>query len=334
MKRVRAGQKRIKRITKTAVLLAAVFLAVLTLGGCGMREAFSSGQRTEKEYGIGETMVIATTERLRYETLYSDQIWNAAVDNRGTIFEAVLIEQIHDFLHELRVMSLMAEDENIELSSREKELAREAAGQYYETLGGTDAARLGISERDLEEFYTDYWRAEKLVDKLTAGVNLEVSDSEAKVITVLQIETDTEEAAKEALARVRTEGVDFSSAARDYAGDGEIRRQIWRGQHGSEYEEAAYALTVGEISGVLEDAGRYYILKCVSDYDEVATRLHKEQMVRRKKNDAFYGTYQTYKDQIELIEDPEIWKDFSVSQSPKVTADFFGIFEQVCRSQE
>ena len=83
----------------------------------------------------------------------------------------------------------------------------------------------------------------------------------------------------------------------------------------------------------MKDGGKYYIIKCLNDYEETATRLRREEMVRQKKNNAFYGTYQTYRDQIELVGDPQLWQGLSISESPQVTADFFGIFERVCRSQ-
>lgn len=308
----------------------AVLLAAALIGGCGVREAFSNGKKGEKEYGKGETMMIVTTERLRYEELYSDQIWNAAVDNRGTTFESVLLTQIHDFLKELRVMSLMAKEQGIELTSREKELVKEAAKQYYTALGGTDAAKFDLDEKTIEAFYTDYWIAEKLVEKLTEGINLEVSDSEAKVITVTQIELDDLAEATEVLAKVQEEGSDFSSLAKEYSTDSETEKQIFRGLHGSEYEEAAFRLATGEISGILSDSGKYYILKCVSDYDESATKVRKEQMMRQKKNEAFYGSYQTYKDEMELTEDPALWQEITIAGSPKVMADFYEIYEKVC----
>lgn len=313
--------------------LYAALLVAAVLGGCGVREVFSSGKASEKEYGKPETMVIVTTERLRYEELYTDQIWGAAVDNRGTAFETVLIEQIHDFMKELKVMSLMAKDSDVSLTSRERELAKEAASKYYTALGGTDAASFGIDEKALEDLYTDYWLSEKLVDQLTEGVNLEVSDSEAKVITVQEIEVSDLQKAEEALAKASEEGADFTSVAKEYSESGEIRRQIGRGVRGSGYEEAAFGLAVGEISPVLEDNGKYYIVKCVSDYDETATRERKRQMIRQRKNEAFYGSYEAYKEGVTLVEDPTVWEGLTISGSPKVSADFFGIFDEVCREQ-
>ena len=56
-------------------------------------------------------MVILSTERLRYEQVYTDALWDAAVDHRGTAFESVLLSQVHDFMIELRTMSNMAAEQ-------------------------------------------------------------------------------------------------------------------------------------------------------------------------------------------------------------------------------
>lgn len=113
-----------------------------------------------------------------------------------------------------------------------------------------------------------------------------------------------------------------------------MKKQIFYGLKGREYEEAAFSLAAGEISGVLEDSGKYYILKCVSDYDESATRTHKEQMIRQRKNEAFYSTYQAFKEEHELTVDEELWGSLSITGSSRVSADFFDIFEEICREQE
>ena len=310
---------------------AAVLLAVSLLCGCSVREALSSGKKGEQEYGRAETMVIVTTERLRYEEVYSENVWTAAVDNRGTTFETVLLSQIHDFLKELKVMSLMAEQENLTLTSREKEQVKAAADQYLKDLGSGLAEEFGLSEKEMEGLYTDYWLSEKLVEELTGGMNLEVSDSEARVITVSQIELSDRGTAEAVLLEVQAEGADFNSIAKEYSEDPEIKKQISYGMKGSEYEKAAFSMDTGEISGILEDSGKYYILKCVSDYDEAATRTHKEQMIREKKNEAFYSSYQTFKEENPLNGESDVWKDLTIMGVPKTTADFFEIFESVCR---
>ena len=114
--------------------LAAVVLTAVIVCGCGVKETLLSGRKSEREYGKAETMVIVTTERLRYEELYTDKIWDVAVDESGTTFEETLVNQIHDFLKELKTMSRMADEENVTLSGKERELVKQAAAQYMENL--------------------------------------------------------------------------------------------------------------------------------------------------------------------------------------------------------
>ena len=181
--------------------LMAVVLAAAVVCGCGVKETLLSGRKSEREYGKAETMVIVTTERLRYEELYTDKIWDTVVDESGTTFGETLMSQIHDFLKELKTMSRMADEEKITLSGKERELVKQAAAQYMEKLKNAgDGSEI---DRDVvESLYEDYWKAERLVETLTESVNLEVSDSEAKVITVDEIVLSDKDQADEALKKV------------------------------------------------------------------------------------------------------------------------------------
>ena len=313
---------------------AAGIAAALMISGCGMAETLSTANKGEKEYGKAETMAILTTEKLRYENVYTDEIWTAAIDQKGTTFETVLLPQVHDFLIELKTMSNMAEEREITLTSREKELVAEAAGKYYMALGSENAEMFDLEQSDVAELYMDYWISEKLVEQLTGSMNLEVSDSEAKVITVSQIEVSDRETAEEVLEKVQEAGEEFYSIAKEYSEQEEIKKQIYRGMMNDAYEEAAFSLAEGEVSEVIAEDGKYYVLQCVDDYDEEATKLRKDQMMREKKTEAFHTSYQAYKAEHPLIGDEELWKSLSVADSPKVEADFFAIYEEVCGVHE
>jgi len=313
--------------------LAAVVLTAVIVCGCGVKETLLSGRKSEREYGKAETMVIVTTERLRYEELYTDKIWDVAVDESGTTFEETLVNQIHDFLKELKTMSRMADEENVTLSGKERELVKQAAAQYMENLKNAGDS-FEITRDVAESLYEDYWKAEKLVETLTENVNLEVSDSEAKVITVDEIVLSDKDQADETLKKVRTEGTDFMTVAKEVSEDQEIEKKISRGMRSEEYEQAAYALASGEISDVIGADGKYYILRCVSDYDEAATKIRKEEMVREKKNEAFYETYSEYAAKVHLAKDDSLWKNLSITDGEKTSADFFEIFETVCKETE
>lgn len=313
--------------------LSVVVLAAAVVCGCGVKETLLSGRKSEREYGKAETMVIVTTERLRYEELYTDKIWDTVVDESGTTFEETLLSQIHDFLKELKTMSRMADEEKVTLSGKERELAKQAAAQYMKEL--KNAGESSEIDKDVvESLYEDYWKTEKLVETLTGSVNLEVSDSEAKVITVDEIVLSDKDQADEALKKVQMEGTDFMTVAKEVSEDQEIEKKISRGLRPEAYEKAAYALATGEISDVIEADGKYYILRCVNDYDEAATKARKEEMVREKRNEVFYETYSEYAAKVYLAKDDSLWKNLSITDGERTSADFFEIFETVCKGTD
>lgn len=309
--------------------LSLVTAVTMMLSGCSVAETLTPVRKEEKEYGKAETMVILSTERLRYEDVYTEELWAAAVDQDGTTFESVLLSQVHDFLIELKTMSNMAKEQKIELTSREKELVKEASEKYFEALGSSRAAEFELTKEDVSTLYTDYWTAEKLVEQLTESMNLEISDSEAKVIEVAQIELSTVEEAGKVLAKVTEENADFYSIAKEYSETEEIKKQIYYGLMGEEYETAAYGLKSDEISGIVEESGKYYIIKCLDDYNEEATKVRKEVMIQEQKNEAFHRSYQAYKNEHPLMEDKELWETLDLDDCPLVEADFFKISEEI-----
>lgn len=309
-------------------LTAACLMASVLLAGCSVTEALSSAKRGEREYGEAETMLIVSTERLRYEKVYSEEIWNSAVDGDGTTFEEAMLSQIHDFLREVKLLNLMADERKAELSAKDKELARTAAKEYMTALGAGGGG-LGIDEKTAEEFYRDYRLAEQMAEQITGSVDLEVSDSEARVISVLQIGLSDRETAEKVLEMVQEDGADFGAIAGEYSEDPEIQMSVFRGMRGSGYEDTVFTLEEGEIGGVISDSGMYFIVKCVDDYDEEATRLRKEEMIRARTSVAFYREYETFAAEHPLSGDENLWSGLSITGSPETGADFFEIYESV-----
>ena len=53
-------------------------------------------------------MVIAATERNRYQNIYTSELWSVKADDSGVTFEDKLIDQIEQFLIELATTNMMA----------------------------------------------------------------------------------------------------------------------------------------------------------------------------------------------------------------------------------
>jgi foldase protein PrsA len=308
------------------------FLAVLALiallTGCKADIPIVSEIAETKAYTLPQSMIILATERNRYQTIYTSQIWGIDLPGDQN-FETYLVDQVKEFLQEMKMMNLLAENKGVTLTSGEKEAVRKASAEYFESLTKEDITYMKVTEEDVKTMYEQYYLSNKVVTELTKDMNLEISDSEAKVIIIDQIVLKDKEQADHVLSLATVEGADFSALAREYSSEETVERHIGRGEVSKPYEEAAFALLAEEISPVVEDKGKYYIIKCVNDYDETATQERKSGLYRTRKKEAFDQIYNKYKEEHPVTFSNEIWKDVKFSKEDKTTTtNFFEIYKK------
>lgn len=313
--------KRKRRWQQAAAGIAAVLM--LMAGGCGESAPIASEAEVVEGYTDAQIMLVAVTERNRYNKIYTGQIWEILVDQEGTTFQEYLLGEVRHFLEEVKTMNRMADQEAITLSSQEQERLRELTEDYYDSLTETDKSYIGVSQEEVYQIYSDYYRAEKLVNELTKDVDLEISDSEAKVIRVQEIQIRNHEEAQRIHTQAMTEGVDFSSLARAVSESEEVERSVGRGERSKEYEEAAFVLTEGEISPIIRDGDWFCIVKCLDEYDEEATLDRKEKLALNRKNQAFRTIYEPFAAENLVDLDGEVWDKISFSEDGTATSDFF-----------
>ena len=104
-----------------AVMIAVCMAVMLPAAGCSKKAASSNGVKTvEKDYTKGQIMVIAATERNRYQNIYTSELWSVKADDSGVTFEDKLIDQIEQFLIELATTNMMADEQGVELTGQER----------------------------------------------------------------------------------------------------------------------------------------------------------------------------------------------------------------------
>ena len=149
-------------------LLAGLALSLGLLTGCGSDgSTIVVGKKNEKGYSRAEVMVIAMTEKKRYEEVCTDQIWGVSVGEKGDDFETYLKKQIRSFMDELKIMNLLAADRGISLTSEERAAMDRAAAEYFGRLPQSAIDSMGVTEADAQHIYEDYGLAEKLAGQLT-----------------------------------------------------------------------------------------------------------------------------------------------------------------------
>lgn len=318
--------KNLRRYWGRLLLIAAAVSAMLS--GCKTDIPLVSDIKDTKLYSMSQSMIILTTERNKYQQLYTSQIWGVELPG-GQTFEAYLMDQVKEFLHEMKMMNLLAESRGVTLTSGEKEEVRKAAEEYYASLTPDDIAYMGVSQSDVRSMYEEYYLSNKVVVELTRDMNLEISDSEAKVISIEEIVMSDKDAAEEVLLKTREQGADFSAIAREYSENGVIEQKLGRGEKPGALEDVAFSLAAGEISQVTESQGKYYIIRCVSDYDETATQERKSGLYTSRKKEAFDQIYAQFKQTNSVRFGNDFWKDLTFSKEDKTTTtNFFEIYEK------
>lgn len=313
--------------TGTVLFFALSCLCAGMLSGCSEGTVLPESKRSEKGYSAAQIRMIASTEKNRYEALCTAAIWQAEIGEQGESFEHYLKTQLQNFMDEMKVMNLLAAEKDISLTPQEQTAMNAAAEEYYQALSEKDIARMELNLEEAQALYADYCLAEKLVTELTGALSLEVSDSEAKVIELLQAEAKGEEAAEAFLTAVTVEGADFERCAVE-RGLSVTERKLGRKEEGADYEMTAFSLETGEISPVIEENGAYYVVKCLNSYDREATAERKERIYEGRRQKAFRDLYDSYRADLRIVYSGDPFEKLDMeAETCETGADFFEIYE-------
>ncbi len=313
-------------------------ISVLGLSGCqiGNTDVIVSKSLNNKQaFRIGsevcsmsEAKVYLVNYQNIYGTAYGINLWE------GDYGENSLEEYVKDItiseLSQVICMDLLAQEQEIELSEKEREQIAKAAEEYYSSLNDEEIAYMGAAESDFVTYYEHYALAQKLYDSLTEGVNDEVSDDEARVMEAMRIFVKDGTKAQEVAEKLAA-GEDFASVANNYNEEDSIEVTIARDDMPKEAEDEAFRLDDNEISGMIETENGYYFIKCLNKYNEELTDANKENIVKKRKKEAFDDIYEAFIEEQNSVLNIEAWESLELNTDGKITTDsFFEVYDTYC----
>ena len=194
---------------------------------------------------------------------------------------------------------------------------------------------------------TDKAMADKVYQLIIQDINPEISDDEARKITVQQIffataSTDMDgnlkpysessiQSAYEKACEVRDLAVDgehdFTELASKYSDDSEITYSFGKGEAESAYEEAAFNLATDEVSQVVKCERGYYIIKCINTLDREETDANKLKIVEERKREVFGQEYDSFVNTLVRQLNDKLWDEITLIMDEQVTTDnFFDVY--------
>lgn len=294
---------------------------------------------------VPEIMVYITNIQNRYEKIYGSKIWDTQIE--GVSLEKNVKETALAKMAQIKAMTLLAKKNNLKLTDEEIATAKKAAAQYYDSLNQTEIETMGINEDTIESLYREYALSDKLYHDLIKDINPEISDDEARTITVEHILIKTysvdgggnqipytdyakEQAKKRAqeVCKLAKEGTDFEELAEKYTEDSTITYSFGKGEMEVEFEDAAFNLGTDEISNVVETRYGYHIIKCLSTFNREVTDENKKKIVEERKEEAFGDEYDSFVESLNRNLNASLWDTITFIHDEEVTtSDFFDIYD-------
>lgn len=304
---------------------------------------FTAGFEKDEVFKIGtsvckqdEFMLYLTNMQNAYETVYGDQIWN--VDSSQGDLSSRLMDTTIDRIAQVKVMNMLAENYQVTLTKEEQNLVTTIAEEYFGSLNEVEKEKLGITKERVEEFYTEYAVAHKVYSFIIRDINPEISDDEARNVTVDWIYLKKGELVSGndvQLSKARNYvnqiqlGDSFENIAIAASQDDVLTHSFGKEDVDEAIAEVAFSMAENEVSDIITTEDGYYILRCVSTFNREETDANKIKIVERRKNEAFNEVYGNFAEgQLRQVND-ELWSEITLIHDPQVTtSSFFDLYDQ------
>ncbi len=317
---------------------------VTLFSGLGKNELFRVG---DVSCSVPEYMVYLTNTQNQYEHVYGSEIWDVALGDvtlEDNVKDTVLAK-----IAQIKTMSILAENKGVSLSEEQEGKIQAAAAEYFGSLSEAEQTALAITQEEIAGLYREYSLADMVYRQIVDSVDPEISDEEARTITVEQIHMKTytidsqgirmefsaamkaevEEDMHDIMAFVTEDGRDFTELANKYNEADTVRWSFRKGEVDIAIEEAGFSLATGQISDVIETEDGYYLLKCISTYDKEQTDANKQLIVQQRKNEAFGEEYDAFVETLSKKLNDKLFQNIELLQDERVdTDDFFEVYEK------
>lgn len=340
-----------------AVFLSSLML--LTLSGCEKGEGevklvLTTGFKKDEIFRIEtmsctlpEVMVYLTNTQDQYESVYGAEIWKTNLN--GVTLEESIKETVLAQLAQIKTMNLLAQQQGVSLDETELEKAGEAAGAYFSSLNEAEQEAMQVTEETIRQLYAELALANKVYEYIIKDINPEISDDEARSITIQDIliktysqdgtgkrieyeESAREDAyrrAREILLLAQEEGNDFESLVIQYSEGEKSTYSFGKGEMEEAFENAAFNLETGEISDIVETEDGFHIIKCISTFNREETDANKIKIVEKRREEVFGQEYDAFVESLTRTLNEERWDSVAFLKGDEiVTKDFFDVYHQ------
>ena len=282
-------------------LLPVLLVLLLFLNGCTeIRVTHPLGRDTLIE--INDTQCSVGTGILRlleakedYSSSDDALLWTRVLGN--TTLSEYVKEAVTDELMRYTASEAMAPDLTVYISDEDRTQVEIDAQALYASLNSKyNLGRYSITMDDAIDLLLKRTYYNKVYDKLSEDINMEISEAQTKAIEISYVfvpAADGVETAEKLRGQVRG-GNEFASACKSFGYDPVIGETMTRGSMPTAFEDKAFVLRDNEVSEIIESREGYYIIYCIEDYKVAESIANKNRIIAQAKKEHFEVAYESF----------------------------------------
>lgn len=270
--------------------------------------------------------------KCQYEGSFGEELWDYPLGETETIGDRAK-QEVVNMITQLKIISATAQTQGVELTTDEKDEALRRAEELIDSASEKDIAEYSLNVQEITEIYKEHTLANKMFYLSTDEADTNVSDEEARQVSVqcLQVMTSgtnrngmeismddvMKQEALERAENLRKQAVKTDNFLEFAQKNTDASRTEWMiGKDTEELEqivvETAFTMSAGQVSEVLEGEKGYYILYCVSEKDEEATYIKKEEIISQRQTEMFMEKYSEWMKEKKVDINQSFWNEFSI----------------------
>lgn len=313
----RAGRKKYISLAVSALLMT--LIAVMLSGCTEIKVTHPLGSDTLLEINdtrcsMGTGVFALLEAKENYKDADDTLIWTRNIGD--TTLAQYLKSTVTDELLRYTAAEVMAQPLTVFIAEEDREKAETDAQALFEDLNSRyNLARYNISWEDALDLMIKRTYYNKVYEKLSENISMEISEADTKVIEISYVFIPSEDGIETA-EKMRNEvrgGADFESVCSNYGYVPVQDLMVMKGTLQASMENKAFALRDNEVSEIIETREGYYIIFCLEDYKVAESLANKNRMIADAKKERFQKAYEDFARSNKMRFNTSAWDEYDLT---------------------